>query len=51
MKRKIYMAAGANTISMGTGRKEFNPRKERPGLEHYISTAGQASLAQIYNPE
>lgn len=51
MKRKIYMAAGANTISMGTGRKEFNPRKERPGLEHYISTAGQASLAQIADPE
>lgn len=51
MKRKIYLAAGANTISMGTGRKEFNPRKERPGLEHYISTAGQASLAQIADPE
>ncbi|HPE33206.1 MAG TPA: hypothetical protein PLI65_00245 [Bacteroidales bacterium] len=36
MQRKIYMAAGYNTISLGTGRKEFNPRKERPGLEHYI---------------
>jgi len=47
MQRKVYMAAGYNTISMGTGRKEFNPKKERPGLEHYISEAGQGTLAQI----
>jgi acetyl-CoA acetyltransferase len=47
MKRKIYMTAGYNTISMGTGRKEFNPKKERPGLEQYISEAGKAVLNQI----
>lgn len=41
------MIAGYNTISMGTGRKEFNPRKERPGLEHYLKEAGQGTLAQI----
>jgi len=41
------MAAGYNTISMGTGRKEFNPRTERPGLEHYMKEAGQAVIAQI----
>jgi acetyl-CoA C-acetyltransferase/acetyl-CoA acyltransferase len=41
------MAAGYNTISMGTGRKEFNPRAARPGLEHYMKEAGQASIAQI----
>ncbi len=45
--KKIFMIAGYNTISMGTGRKEFNPRKERPGLEHYISEAGQGTLRQI----
>jgi len=45
--KKIYMIAGYNTISMGTGRKEFNPKKERPGLEHYMKEAGQATLAQI----
>lgn len=45
--KKIYMIAGYNTISMGTGRKEFNPRKERPGLEHYLKEAGQGTLAQI----
>ncbi|MDP2335486.1 MAG: beta-ketoacyl synthase N-terminal-like domain-containing protein [Bacteroidota bacterium] len=47
MNRKVYLVAGYNTISMGTGRSEFNPRKERPGLEHYIQEAGRATLEQI----
>jgi acetyl-CoA C-acetyltransferase len=47
LRRKIYMAAGYNTISLGTGRKEFNPKKERPGLEFYIKEAGQGTLKQI----
>jgi len=47
MIRKIYMVAGYNTISMGTGRSEFNPKKERPDLEQYIQEAGRATLAQI----
>ncbi len=47
MNRKIYMAAGYNTVSLGTGRKEFHPKKPRPGLEHYISEAGKGTLEQI----
>lgn len=47
LRRKVYMAAGYNTIALGTGRKEFNPKKERPGLEHYIKEAGQGVLSQI----
>lgn len=47
LRRKIYMVAGYNTVSMGTGRKEFNPRKERAGLEEYVKEAGQAVLKQI----
>lgn len=47
LRRKIYMASGYNTASMGTGRKEFNPKKERPGLEHYISEAGKAAINAI----
>lgn len=45
--KKILMIAGYNTISMGTGRREFNPKKERPGLEHYLKEAGQGVLQQI----
>jgi acetyl-CoA acetyltransferase len=47
LRRKIYMTAGYNTVSMGTGRKEFNPKKERAGLEYYIREAGQGTLKQI----
>jgi len=41
------MAAGYNTISMGTGRKEFNPRTERPGLEYYLKEAGHGVITQL----
>ena len=47
MKRKIYLTAGYNTISLGTGRKEFNPKKARPGIEHYIKEAGQSTVKMI----
>jgi acetyl-CoA C-acetyltransferase/acetyl-CoA acyltransferase len=49
LRKKIYMTAGYNTISMGTGRKEFNPKKERAGLEEYLKEAGQGVLNQIDN--
>jgi acetyl-CoA C-acetyltransferase/acetyl-CoA acyltransferase len=45
--RKVFMTAGYNTIALGTGRKEFNPKKPRPGLEDYIREAGQGTLKQI----
>jgi acetyl-CoA C-acetyltransferase/acetyl-CoA acyltransferase len=41
------MVAGYNTISLGTGRKEFHPKKPRPGLEKYIKEAGEATLKMI----
>jgi len=47
IRRQVYMAAGYNTISLGTGRKEFNPKKARPGLEEYIQEAGRGVLAQV----
>ena len=47
MRRKVYMTAGYETISLGTGRREFNPKKPRPGLEEYIKEAGQGVLKQI----
>jgi len=46
-RRQVYLAAGYNTISLGTGRKEFNPKKARPGLEEYIREAGRGVLAQV----
>ena len=46
-RRKVYVAAGYNTVSMGTGRKEFSPKKARPGLEDYIQQAGRGVLGQL----
>ncbi|MFC2115935.1 3-ketoacyl-CoA thiolase [Bacteroidota bacterium] len=47
MRRKVYMTAGYNTVSLGTGRKEFHPKKTRPGLEHYFKEAALGTLALI----
>ncbi len=47
LRRKVYLTAGHNTVSMGTGRKEFNPKKPRPGLEDYIREAGRAVLKDV----
>ncbi len=47
LRKNVYMAGGYNTVSLGTGRKEFNPKKPRPGLEEYIKEAGQGVLGQI----
>jgi len=50
LRKKVYVAAGAYTVSLGTGRPEFHPRKPRPGLEHYIAEAGKAVIAQVNDP-
>lgn len=50
-RKKIYACAGFNTISLGSGRKEFHPKKPRPGIEHYIKEAGLGTIDQIQNPE
>lgn len=51
MPKPLYLVAGAYTVSLGTGRPEFNPRIPRPGLEHYIREAGRAALAQTSGAE
>jgi acetyl-CoA C-acetyltransferase/acetyl-CoA acyltransferase len=47
LRRKVYMAAGYNTLSLGTGRSEFNPKKPRPGIEHYFNEATREVLKKI----
>ena len=47
MPRPVFLAAGAYTVSLGPGRREFNPRTARPGLDPYIRSAGEAVLAQV----
>lgn len=47
LHKKVYMVAGYNTVSLGTGRKEFNPKVPRNGIEHYIREAGESTLKMI----
>jgi len=50
-RKKICVCAGYNTVALGTGRKEFHPKKPRPGIEHYIKEAGLGAITQIKNSE
>ena len=50
LRKPVYLTCGDYTVSLDTRRKEFNPKKERPGLEHYIAEAGKGALAQIPDP-
>jgi acetyl-CoA acetyltransferase len=50
LRKKIYGCAPAHTVYLGPGRKEFHPKKPRPGIEHYILEAGRAAVAQVQNP-
>jgi acetyl-CoA C-acetyltransferase/acetyl-CoA acyltransferase len=47
MQKRVFMVAGYNTVSLGSGRSEFNPKKENPGIEHYMMEAGRATLDMI----
>ncbi|MBP7149069.1 MAG: 3-ketoacyl-CoA thiolase [Acidobacteria bacterium] len=47
LRRPVYFVSGHYTVSLGTGRKEFHPKKPRPGIEHYVAEAGKGALAGI----
>jgi len=47
IRKPVYFTAAYNTISFGSGRKEFHPKKPRPGIEHYINEAGRGVIQQI----
>jgi acetyl-CoA acetyltransferase len=47
LRKPVYACTGYNTISFGSGRREFHPKKPRPGLEEYIIEAGKGVIEQI----
>jgi acetyl-CoA C-acetyltransferase/acetyl-CoA acyltransferase len=51
LRKKIYACAPAHTVYLGPGRKEFHPKKPRPGIEHYILDAGRSAIHQVKNPD
>lgn len=50
LRKKVYGCAPAHTIYLGPGRREFHPKKPRPGIEHYVFEAGRESIGQVANP-
>ena len=48
-RKKIYAAAGYNTIYFGSGRKEFNPDKPMQGFESYLKETAQGTCDQLKN--
>jgi acetyl-CoA C-acetyltransferase/acetyl-CoA acyltransferase len=51
LRKPVYLAAGAYTVSLGSGRKEFDPKKARPGVEYYMQEAGKMAISQTKQPE
>jgi acetyl-CoA C-acetyltransferase len=51
MRKRVFIAAGHNTVCFGSGRKEFHPKQPMPPFETYVRDAAQGTLAQIPNPD
>lgn len=50
-RKKIYAAAGYNTIYFGSGRKEFNPEAKMRTFDEYLKEAAQGTCAQVPHSE
>ncbi len=46
-RKKIYIAAGYNTIYFGPGRPEFDPKKPMPELESYLIETAEGTTKQV----
>lgn len=46
-RKKIFAAAGFNTIYFGSGRKEFNPSKPMPKFEEYLIETAKGTCSQL----
>lgn len=48
-RKKVFAAAGYNTIYFGPGRKEFDPSKPMPPYENYLKETAEGTCSQIAN--
>lgn len=46
-RKKIYVAAGYNTIFFGPGRKEFDPSKPMRSFEEYLKETAEGTCKQL----
>ncbi|HEV8052190.1 MAG TPA: 3-ketoacyl-CoA thiolase [Parachlamydiaceae bacterium] len=49
LRKKIYAAAGYNTMYLGPGRNEFDPSKPMRPFEEYLQETAKGTLAQLKN--
>lgn len=50
LRKKVYAAAGYNTLFFGPGRREFDPSKPMPTFDHYLRDAAEGSCSQVPQP-
>lgn len=50
-RKKIYVAAGYNTIYFGSGRKEFDPNKPMRSFDEYLKETAEGTCKQLKNIE
>lgn len=50
LRKKVYVAAGYNTVFMGSGRNEFDPRKPLREFDDYLREAAEGTCSQVENP-
>jgi len=49
LRKRIYAAAGYNTMYYGSGRPEFDPSKPMPPFENYLKETAEGTCAQLKN--
>jgi len=49
MRKRVFVAAGYNTIYFGSGRKEFDPSKPMRGFEEYLKETAEGTRGQLAN--
>lgn len=47
LRKKVYIAAGYNTVYFGSGRPEFDPTKPMRGFEEYLRETATGTTAQL----
>lgn len=47
LRKKVFAAAGHNTLYFGSGRPEFDPSKPMPSFETYLTETAEGTIKQL----
>ncbi len=50
-RKKVYAAAGYNTVFFGSGRKDFDPSKPMPTFDQYLTETAKGTCEQVQNTQ